>query len=161
MALKFHSYPRALRATPPPCPFQTAFVVCFIYKSRWNVIPESTETSTNNGEQFSEICTTNRWQITPEGKQMSKNRDLGRSWGCVGRVLEPSGRGPAQMHFRMRKPRSWLTLWGWLLVQFALLFALFCVVFSTMHPERHFIDFCTIPNTFSKTFGEVFGEGLK
>ena len=33
------------------------------------------------------------------------------------------------------------------------------VVFSTMHPERHFIDFCTISNTFPKTFGEVFGEG--
>ena len=88
-------YPGALRATPPPCPFETAFTVCFIYKFRWKFIPESTETSTNNGEQFSEICTTNRWQITPEGTQMSKNRGLGRSWGCVGRVLEPSGpKGP-------------------------------------------------------------------
>ena len=68
---------------------------------------------------------------------------------------------PAQMHFRMRKPRSWLTLWGWFLVQFALFVALFVAVFSTMHPELHFIDFCTISKTFSKTFGEVFGEGWK
>ena len=59
----------------------------------------------------------------------------------------------------LRKPRSWLTLWGLFLVQFALFFAFFFVVFSTMHPERYFIDFCTISNTFPKTFGEVFGEG--
>jgi hypothetical protein len=25
-------YPRALRASPPPCPFETAFTVCFIFK---------------------------------------------------------------------------------------------------------------------------------
>ena len=36
LALSFnlHQYPRALRATPPPCPFETAFTVCFIYKFR-------------------------------------------------------------------------------------------------------------------------------
>ena len=59
----------------------------------------------------------------------------------------------------IRKPRSWLTLWGWFLVQCVLFFALFFVVFSTMHPERHFIDICPISNTFSQTFGDVFGEG--
>ena len=58
----------------------------------------------------------------------------------------------------MRKPRSWLTLWVWFLVQFALFFAFIFVVFSTMHPERHFIDICAISNIFSQTFGEVFGD---
>ena len=72
MFLNVLKYPRALRATPPPCPFETAFTVCFMYKFRWKFIPESTETSTNNGEQFSEICTTNRWQITQEETQMNK-----------------------------------------------------------------------------------------
>ena len=38
-------------------------------------------------------------------------------------------------------------------------FALFFVVFSTMHPERYFIDICPISNTFSQTLGDVFGEG--
>ena len=28
------NYPRALRATPPPCPFETAFTVFSIYKFR-------------------------------------------------------------------------------------------------------------------------------
>ena len=37
----------------------------------------------------------------------------------------------------------------------------FLLFFSRMHPKRHFSDFCTILNTCSKTFGEVFGEGLK
>ena len=38
------------------------------------------------------------------------------------------------------------------------LFFICFVVFSTMHPERHFIDICPISNTFSQTFGEVFGD---
>ena len=42
-----------------------------------------------------------------------------------------------------------------------LFFALFFVVFSTMHPERHFTDICPISNTFSQTFRDVFGEGWK
>ena len=37
-------------------------------------------------------------------------------------------------------------------------FCISFVVFSTMHPERYFIDICPIPNTFSQTFGEVFGD---
>ena len=78
---------------------------------------------------------------------------------CGGGLGAQRAQRPTQMHFRMRKPRSWLTLWGWFFVQFALFVALFFVVFSTMHPERHFIDFCTNSNTFPKTFGEVFGEG--
>ena len=80
-------------------------------------------------------------------------------WGGLGAVWGGSwswAQRPAQMHFRMRKPRSWLTLWGWFLVQFALFFTCVFVVFSTMHPERHFLDCCPISNTFSTTFGEVF-----
>ena len=83
-------------------------------------------------------------------------------WGGLGAVLGGLGaqrtQRPARMHFRMRKPRSWLTLWEWFLVQFALFFELFFVVFSTMHPERHLIDIWPISNTFSQTFGEVFGD---
>ena len=37
-------------------------------------------------------------------------------------------------------------------------FCTFFVVFSTMHPERHFIDICAISNIFPQTFGEVFGD---
>ena len=123
-------------------------------------IPERTPMSRNIAICWN-ICTRNRRQIRLDGTQMSN-----KSW--FGGVFGPCGEGlgaqraqrPAQMHFRMRKPCSWLTLWGWFFVQFVLFF-IFVVVFSTMHPERHFIVCCTISKTFSKTFGEAFGEGWK
>ena len=92
---------------------------------------------------------------------MSKNRGLGRSWGCVGRVLEPSGpKGPpgctlgCENHVRGSPFGD-----GFLYNLRSFLY--FFVVFSTMHPERHFIDFYTISDTFPKAFGEVFGKGWK
>ena len=86
-------------------------------------------------------------------------------WRCLGAVWRGLGaqraRKPTRMHFRMRKPRSWLTLGGCFLIQFVLFFVFFFVVFSSLRPERYFIDFYAILNTFSTPFLEFFGARWK
>ena len=98
--------------------------------------------------------------IRPDGTQMSNQSWFGGVLGLcgVGLGTQPAHR-PTPMQFRMRKPRSWLTLVGsWMVVlQFALFFALCFVVFSTMHPEGYLTDVCITSITFSNTFGELFG----
>ena len=81
---------------------------------------------------------------------------LGALGGGLGAQRAP---WPSQMHFRVRKPRSWLTPLGRFVVQFALFFAFVFVVFSRRPPERHLTDFYIILMTFREAFGEVFGDG--
>ena len=59
----------------------------------------------------------------------------------------------------MRKPRSWLTLGGCFLVQFWCFFVFFFVVFSSLRPERYFIDFYAILSLFSTQFLEFLEQG--
>ena len=123
-------------------------------------------THTNEQEHcecFLRKCTRNRRQIRPDGTQMSN-----KSW--FGGVLGPCGEGlgaqrakrPTRMHFRMRKPRSWLTLRACFLVQFVLFFVFFLfVVFSSLRPERYFTDFYAILSLFSIPFLEFFAARWK
>ena len=122
-------------------------------------------TPTNEQEHcdfFLKICTRKRRQIRPDGMQMSKKivvwRCLGAVWGGLG---AQRARKPTRMHFRMRKPRSWLTLGGCFLVQFVVCFVFFFVVFSSLRPERYFIDFYAILSLFSTPFLEFFGARWK
>ena len=59
----------------------------------------------------------------------------------------------------MRKPRSWLTLGGCFLVQFWCFFVFFFVVFSSLRPERYFIDFYAILILFSINFWSFLEQG--
>ena len=81
-------------------------------------------------EPFLKICTRNRRQIRPDGIQMSnKSLFVGVSGPCVGSLGAQQAQKPTRMHFRLREPRSWLTIGGCFLVQFVLSFACFLLCF--------------------------------
>ena len=124
--------PRMWAARQPTCLFHSQ---CFVEKMH-----SRTHTSEQEHcEHFLKICIPNRRQIRPGGTHMSNKSGFGGVLGLCGEGLGARrDQSPNPMHCRMRKSRSRLTLGGWLLVQFALFFALCFIVFSTLHPERHF-----------------------
>ena len=105
--------------------------------------------------ELHQIWDQNRSKIPPKWCQ---NRGLEVSWGGLG---AQRARKPTRMHFRMRKTRSWLTLGGCFLVQFWCFFVFFFVVFSSLRPERNFIDFYAILSLFSTPFLELFAARWK
>ena len=72
------------------------------------------------------ICTRNRRQIRPDATQM--NNKLWFRGACVGGRGAQLAQKPTRMHFRMRKPLSWLTHGGCFLVQFVFFFGCFFVI---------------------------------
>ena len=66
-------------------------------------------------------------------------------WRCLGAVWRGLGaqraRKPTRMHFRMRKPRSWLTLGGCFLVQFVVFFCVFFCCLFVLAPRTVFYGF--------------------
>ena len=65
-------------------------------------------------------------------------RCLGAVWGGLG---AQRARKPTRMHFRMRKPRSWLTLGGCFLVQFVVFFCVFFCCLFVLAPRTVFYGF--------------------
>ena len=125
-------------------------------------IPERTPMSRNIAifcfENMHQESTTNRTRWHTNEQHIVVWRRLGAVWGGLG---AQRARKPTRMHFRMRKPRSWLTLGGCFLVQFWCFFVFFFVVFSSLRPERYFIDFYAILSLFSTPFLEFFGARWK
>ena len=150
--------PRMSAACQPTCLFHFQCSNVFLKKC----IPERPPMSRNFAIFFLKICTRKRRQIRPDGTQMSKQivvwRCLGAVWGGLG---AQRARKPTRMHFRMRKPRSWLTLGDCFFVQFWCFFVFFFVVFSSLRPERNFIDFYAILSLFSTPFLEFFAARWK
>ena len=149
------SYPTALRTTPPSCPSETSFAVCvfssFLDKSFRTHRSEHRQRRAVSKHMHHESMTNYTRRCT--NKQQSW---FGEVFGlCVGGGLGAQrDQRPSWMHFRMRKPHSWLTLRGCFLVQFALFVLLFfdidciqngisyrfVVLFST-HVRIHLVSF--------------------
>ena len=109
-------------------------------------------------ENIYQEATTNQTRWHANEQKIVVWRCLGAVWGGLG---AQRARKPTRMHFRMRKPRSWLTLGGCFLVQFWCFFVFFFVVFSSLRPERYFMDFYAILSLFSTPFLEFFAARWK
>ena len=109
-------------------------------------------------ENMYQEATTNQTRWHANEQKIVVWRCLGAVWGGLG---AQRARKPTRMHFRMRKPRSWLTLGGCFLVQFVVFFVFFFVVFSSLRPERYFMDLYAILSLFSTPFLEFFAARWK
>ena len=107
-------------------------------------------------ENMHQESTTNQTRWHTHEQQIVVWRRLGAMCGGLG---AQRAQKPTQMHFRMWKPCSWLTLGGCFLVQFVLFFAFVFVVFSSLRPERYFIDFYAILKACSTQFVEFLDQG--
>ena len=80
----------------------------------------------------------NRSKILQNGAKIVVWRCLRTVWGGLG---AQRARKPTRMHFRMRKPRSWLTLGGCFLVQFVVFFCVFFCCLFVLAPRTVFYGF--------------------
>ena len=155
-------YPTALRAIPATVPFSNGghsrFCVPFPLKNQSQMY--------RNEHQKWRAIVGNMYNKSMKSRTRRHPNDR-KSWFWVVLGLWGAGLGaqgaprPTQMHFRVQKPRSWLTVLVRFSVQFAWFFEFILVVFSRRYPERCFTDFGTILCTLFETFGEVFGEGWR
>ena len=152
--------PRAKNVGRVPTDLFVSFPMfqCFVEKMH-------SRTHTNEQEHcdfFLKICTRKRRQIRPDGTQMSKKSWFGGVLGPCGGVLEPSGpENPpgcilgCENHVRGSPlgDAFWYNSWCF--------FVFFFVVFSSLRPERYFMDFYAILSLFSTPFLEFFAARWK
>ena len=130
--------PRMSAACQPTCLFHFQCSNAFLKKC----IPERPPMSRNIAifffENMYQEATTNQTRWHANEQKIVVWRCLGAVWGGLG---AQRARKPTRMHFRMRKPRSWLTLGGCFLVQFVVFFCVFFCCLFVLAPRTVFYGF--------------------
>ena len=143
--------PRMSAACQLTCLFHFQCSNAFLKKC----IPERPPMSRNIAiffvENVHQESTTNQTRWHTNDQQIVVWRRLGAV--CVGGLGAQRAQKLTQMHSRMRKPRSWLTLGGCFLVQFVLFLCFFCCLF-VLAPGTVFYRFlCDFEHIFDSISG--------
>ena len=94
-----------------------------------------------NCDQFLKIRTTNRWQIKPDGAQISKqSRFWGVLWLCGGWLVAQRTKGQPRCTLGCENHVSASPSWDGFWYNLSCFVALCFVVFSTLYPKRYLID---------------------